>query len=135
MNSELENNFLAIKELYYSYLSDRDNAPALTAILNNIIREKTTHVLGILINSIKNYDVRKSAEPYQQILDELKNRGKLTIKDFVYSFGTDIDESIGKLGEDRIHGRQGLFPIRNSRILRSLNCQTLMFQRVYGLAL
>ncbi|HOK01412.1 MAG TPA: PEP-utilizing enzyme [Spirochaetota bacterium] len=132
MNSELENNFLAIKELYYSYLSDRDNAPALTAILNNIIREKTTHVLGILINSIKNYDVRKSAEPYQQILDELKNRGKLTIKDFVYSFGTDIDESIGKLEKIEFMGGKGFSQIRNSRILRSIKLPNFDVPKGYG---
>jgi hypothetical protein len=46
MNSELENNFLLMKEVYSECLMNRDNAPELTAILNNIIREKTTHVLG-----------------------------------------------------------------------------------------
>lgn len=132
MNSELENNFLSIKELYYSYLSDRDNAPALTAILNNIIREKTTHVLGNLINSIKNYDVRKSAEPYQRILAELKKREKLTIKDFVYSFGTDIDESIGVLEKLEFMGGKGFSQIRNSRIIRSTKLPKFEVPKGYG---
>jgi len=132
MNSELENNFLSIKELYYSYLSDRDNAPALTAILNNIIREKTTHVLGNLINSIKNYDVRKSAEPYQKILAELKKRGKLTIKDFIYSFGTDLDESIGPLEKLEFMGGKGFSQIRNSRIIRSTKLPKFEVPKGYG---
>ncbi|HPJ35071.1 MAG TPA: PEP-utilizing enzyme [Spirochaetota bacterium] len=132
MNSELENNFLMIKELYYSYLSDRDNAPALTAILNNIIREKTTHVLGNLINSIKNYDVRKSEEPYKKVLDELKKKEKLTIKDFVYSFGTDVNESIGPFEKLEFMGGKGFSQIRNSRIVRSTKLPRFEVPRGYG---
>ncbi len=132
MNSELENNFLMIKELYYSYLADKDNAPALTAILNNIIREKTTHVLGNLINSIKNYDVRKSGEPYQKVLGILKRKEKLTINDFVYSFGTDIDETIGPLERLEFMGGKGFSQIRNSRIIRSTKLPKFEVPRGYG---
>ncbi|HPS58334.1 MAG TPA: PEP-utilizing enzyme [Spirochaetota bacterium] len=132
MNSELENNFLAIKELYSAYLVDRDNAPALTGILNNIIREKTTHVLSNLINSIKNYDARKSLEPFGRVLDAVKKSGSIKIADLVYEFGTDSDVSYGILEGPEFMGGKGLSQIRNSRIIKSRNLPNFEVPRGYG---
>ncbi|NLV66568.1 MAG: hypothetical protein GXY14_02725 [Spirochaetes bacterium] len=132
MNSELENNFLSIKELYSAYLVNRDNAPALTGILNNIIREKTTHVLSNLINSIKNYDARKSLEPFGRVLDEVKKSGRLNISDLVYEFGTDSDVSYGILEGPEFMGGKGLSQIRNSRIIRSRHLPNFDVPMGYG---
>ena len=131
MNSELENNFLFIKELYSECLVNRDNAPALTAILNNIIREKTTHLLGNLLNSLKNYETRKAAEPYQNVLDTIKAKHELELADFVYSFGTDSNESREALESPEFMGGKGFSQIRNSRIIQSSklpNSQRLWIQ-------
>ena len=132
MNSELENNFLMIKELYSECLVNRDNAPALTAILNNIIREKTTHLLGNLINSLKNYEVRKSAEPYQKVLDTIKAKHELELADFVYSFGTDSNESREALESPEFMGGKGFSQIRNSRIIQSSKLPNFDVPKGYG---
>ncbi len=132
MNSELENNFLLIKELYSECLVNRDNAPALTAILNNIIREKTTHVFGNLINSLKNYDARKAAEPFQHVLDTLEAKHQLELEDFVYSFGTDVHESIDALESPEFMGGKGFSQIRNSRIIQSSQLPNFDVPKGYG---
>lgn len=132
MNSELENNFLSIKELYSAYLVNRDNAPALTGILNNIIREKTTHVLSNLINSIKNYDVRKAVEPFHRVLDAMKEKGRLTITDFVYEFGTDSNRKHGVFEGPEFMGGKGFSQIRNSRIIRSQHLPDFDVPKGYG---
>jgi len=119
MNSELENNFLSLKELYSHCLMNKNNAPALTSILNNIIREKTTHLLGNLINSIKNYDDRKVMEPFFKLLERVENKKDLSIRDFVYSFGTDIEGDSGILEGPEFMGGKGFSQIRNSRIIKS----------------
>ena len=132
MNSELENNFLAMKELYSGYLVNRDNAPALTGILNNLIREKTTHVLSNLINSIKNYDVRKSVEPFYRVLEAVKARDQLLIEDFVYEFGTDSNKHYGIFEGPEFMGGKGFSQIRNSRIIRSQQLPDFDVPRGYG---
>ncbi|MCL1834388.1 MAG: PEP-utilizing enzyme, partial [Leptospirales bacterium] len=132
MNSELENNFLHIKEVYLECLDNRDNAPELTAILNNIIREKTTHVLGNLINSFTNYETRKLFEPYQTALNTLKAKHALEIDDFVYSFGTDSNESIDALESPEFMGGKGFSQIRNSRIIQSSKLPSFDVPKGYG---
>ncbi len=132
MNSELENNFLALKELYSNFLEKKNNAPALTAILNNIIREKTTHLLGNLINSIKNYDNRKSLDPFNRILHEVEGKDNLVLGDFVYSFGTDMDENYGIFEGPEFMGGKGFSQIRNSRIIRASRLPSFDVPKGYG---
>ncbi len=132
MNSELENNFLLIKELYSECLVNRDNAPALTAILNNIIREKTTHLLGNLINSLKNYEARKAAEPFQKVLDTIKAKHELELDDFVYTFGIDSSESREALESPEFMGGKGFSQIRNSRIIQSSQLPKFDVPKGYG---
>ncbi len=119
MNSELENNFLSLKELYSHCLMNKNNAPALTSILNNIIREKTTHLLGNLINSIKNYDEKKAMEPYFRLLERIENKKDLNLKDLIYSFGTDVSGECGIFEGPEFMGGKGFSQIRNSRIIKS----------------
>ncbi len=119
MNSELENNFLSLKELYSRCLLNKNNAPALTSILNDIIREKTTHLLGNLINSVKNYDEKKTLEPYLRLLEKIEKKKNLTIEDLIYPFGTDIFEQSGAFEGPEFMGGKGFSQIRNSRIIQS----------------
>jgi phosphohistidine swiveling domain-containing protein len=132
MNSELENNFLFIKELYSECLTNRDNAPALTGILNNIIREKTTHLLANLINSHKNYDTNKAIEPFIKILNDIQEKKDLKLSDFIFSFGTDINESKGSFECLEFMGGKGFSQIRNSRIIQSTGLENFDVPKGYG---
>jgi len=118
MNSELENNFIMLKDLYSSVLIEKNNPSALTSILNNTIREKSTHLLANLINSMKSFEYRKFLEPYDNIFEIIKSRKKLTLKSLVFEYGTDVDVDYGELESAQFMGGKGLSQIRNSRIIK-----------------
>ncbi len=117
MNSELENNFINLKELYASVLLEKNNSPALTSILNNTIREKSTHLLANMINSVKSFEHRKFLEPYDRILDIINNRRELPLRSFVFEYGTGRDIDYGEFENPEFMGGKGYSQIRNTRII------------------
>ncbi|MCX5905578.1 MAG: hypothetical protein NTV89_19380 [Proteobacteria bacterium] len=65
MHAALENSIARLQKLYAENLQTWEK-PMINRIFNNLIREKTTHLLGNLINNISKYLDRKKLEPYQQ---------------------------------------------------------------------
>ncbi len=132
MNSELENNFMTLKNLYASVLIDKHNSAALTSILNNTIREKSTHLLANLINSIKSFEYRKFLEPYDNILELVEKRDKLDLGFFVFQYGTDVNPHYGELENPQFMGGKGLSQIRNSRIISENSLKKFSVPPGYG---
>ncbi len=132
MNSELENNFMVLKDLYASVLLQRDDSATLTSILNNTIREKSTHLLANLINSMKSFEYRKFLEPYDKILDLVKKRDNLDLNYFVFEYGTDVNVSYGELENPQFMGGKGFSQIRNSRIISHNSLKNFSVPSGYG---
>lgn len=116
MNSELENNFTLLQDLYAQGIQGEDKIPLLNRVMNNLIREKTTHLLANLINNIKTYTEHKELAPFNTILDRLKTSGQFNMRDFLFRFGADI---AAEDGEESIEfmGSKGASQVRNSRII------------------
>ena len=91
MNYELKKNLTFLQEVYSENLRRDDKFHMVNKVMNNIIREKTTHILGNLINSITNYIQKKRGERFQRVLSELPSKNEIHIRDLTYRFGTDID--------------------------------------------
>jgi phosphohistidine swiveling domain-containing protein len=73
-------------------------------ILNNIIREKTTLLLGNLLNSIRSYLGRMDIETIEQLArigkrsNKSKNKTKYISDDFIFKFGIDIKAELQSAG-------------------------------------
>lgn len=134
MNGELENNFSYLQELYAESMPDDDKLSAVTRILNNIIREKTTHLLGNLINSLKTYFDRQRRHSFENVLMLLSQRGNMRVRDMVFTFGTDSSESYGDLACPEFMGGKGFSQVRNSMIILKNNLRGLDVPRGIGLS-
>ncbi len=117
MNTELENNFTYLQEIYWAVIHDEDKLSLLNKVLNNLIREKTTHLLANLINNIKTYLEKKERDRFQQVLDRLREKKKFSIKDYIFSFGTDVPVVGADLECPEFMGGKGCSQVRNSRII------------------
>jgi len=116
MHAALENSIAHLQNLYAEQLQSWEK-PLINRIFNNLIREKTTHLLGNLINNISKYLDRKKLEPYQRIQRQLGSSSLVAIKDLVFKFGSDINEHYGELEGPEFMGGKGFSQIANARII------------------
>ena len=119
MNSELENNFSYLQELYIRNLEGPERYTVLNKILNNIIREKTTHLLGNMINNLKVYHDTKERMRFNRILKIIDGDTEPDISTFTYRFGTDITGAREELLCPEFMGGKGFSQVSNSRIIQS----------------
>jgi len=120
MNSELENNFFYLQELYSSNIdapTAAEKFSTVNKILNNLIREKTTHLLANLINNVKTYHEEKEKERFVRVLNILEKKGKFCFRDYIFRFGTDIKREDNELECPEFMGGKGYSQVTNSRII------------------
>lgn len=124
MNSELENYFVYLQELYFHNI-DTENMEKkfsmVNRILNNLIREKTTHLLGNMINNLKTYHERKEMERFNRLLSALGGLENLSLDNFVYHFGTDIEPGPGVRESPEFMGGKGFSLVMSSKIILQNN--------------
>ncbi len=117
MNAELENNFSFLQDVFMENTPAEDRTSRVTRILNSIIREKTTHLLGNLINSLKTFFSRRNLEVYAKLLERYAGSGLRPVRDHVFSFGTDIADSFDDRACPEFMGGKGYSQVRNSLII------------------
>lgn len=116
MRSAMEDNFSRLQELYGGAVQDVEKQ-TVNKIINNIFREKTTHLLGNLINNISQYHDGKKVEPFNRVLQGLPGDASSFIKDMVFRFGTDVVNRHGKADGPEYMGGKGFSQVTSSRIL------------------
>ena len=117
MNAELENNFSFLQDVFMENTPAEDRTSRVTKILNSIIREKTTHLLGNLINSLKTFFSSRNLEVYAKLLERYAGSGLRPVRDLVFSFGTDIADSFDDRACPEFMGGKGYSQVRNSLII------------------
>ena len=117
MNAELENNFSFLQDIFMENTPAEDRTSRVTKILNSIIREKTTHLLGNLINSLKTFFSSRNLEVYAKLLERYAGSGLRPVRDLVFSFGTDIADSFDDRACPEFMGGKGYSQVRNSLII------------------
>jgi len=117
MHAELENNFSVLQDLFMENAPTDDRTALVTRILNSIIREKTTHLLGNLINSFKTFFSRRNQEIYGRLLDRYAGSGLRPVRDFVFRFGTDFTDTADDRACPEFMGGKGFSQVRNSLLI------------------
>lgn len=120
MNSELENYFFYLQELYSGNMEADDletKVSLVNRILNNLIREKTTHLLGNMINNLKTYLEEKEKERFNKLLRALGSMENFNISNFVYRFGTDVMPEQGVIQSPEFMGGKGFSLVNSSRLI------------------
>lgn len=118
MNAELEDNFSHLQELYALGIQGEDKSSMLNKVLNNLIREKTTHLLANLINNIKTYLDVKEQGRFTGILKRINDSGRFEMSDFVFHFGTDVPQGGEEWNCAEFMGGKGCSQVRNARLIR-----------------
>ena len=132
MNAELENNFSFLQDLFMENTSANDRTALVTRIINGIIREKTTHLLGNLINSLKTFFSSRNMEVYAKLLERFAGSVPRPVRDLVFSFGTDITDASDDRTCPEFMGGKGYSQVRNSRIIIKNNLRGLDVPRGAG---
>jgi len=132
MNAELENNFSFLQDMFMENTPADDRTTRVKKILNGIIREKTTHLLGNLINSLKTFFSRQSQKVYGRLLERYAGSGLRPVRDLVFSFGTDITDSFHDNACPEFMGGKGYSQVRNSLIIIKNNLRGLDVPRGAG---
>ena len=122
MRASLENSIAHLQKLYAENLQPWEK-PLINRIFNNLIREKTTHLLGNQINNITKYLDRKKLEPYQRILRQLGSSRQCPLKDLVFKFGADVNEHYAGLESPEFMGGKGFSQITSARIIKTNGLQ------------
>ncbi len=117
MHAELENNFSFLQDSFIANAPADDRAALVTRILNSIIREKTTHLLGNLINSLKTFFSHRNQEIYGRLLKRYAGSGLRPVRDFVFRFGTDFTDATDDRACPEFMGGKGFSQVRNSLII------------------
>ncbi len=118
MTAELENNFYNLRDLYSRACRGTDDVPSsVTRLLNNIIREKTTHLLGNMINNIRTFHEGEKREVFQKVLGYLDYSEAIPLSRLIFRFGTDDNEDDESKINPEFMGGKGLAQVRNSRIV------------------
>jgi phosphohistidine swiveling domain-containing protein len=118
MTAELENNFFSLRDLYSRACRGTDDvASSVTRLLNNIIREKTTHLLGNMINNIRTFHEGEKREVFQKVLADLDYSENIPLSRLIFRFGTDDNEDNESKINPEFMGGKGLSQVRNSRIV------------------
>ncbi len=120
MNSELENYFFYLQELYFKNFAVDDPEKKISnvnKILNNLIREKTTHLLGNQINNLKTYLEEKEMFRFKRLLQALGGMENFRINNFIYHFGTDLAPEPGVKQSPEFMGGKGFSLVASSRII------------------
>ena len=100
--------------------------------MNSIIREKTTHLLGNLINSLKTFYSRRNREIYRRLLKSYAGSGMRPVRDFVFRFGTDITDAAEERTCPEFMGGKGFSQVRNSLIIMQNSLRGLDVPRGAG---
>lgn len=132
MNAELENNFSFLQNIFMENTPAEDRTSRVTKILNGIIREKTTHLLGNLINSLKTFFSSRTLEVYAKLLARYAGSGLQPVSDLLFSFGTDIADSFDERACPEFMGGKGYSQVRNSLIIIKNNLRGLDVPRGAG---
>ncbi len=117
MHAELENNFSILQTLFTENTPADDRAALVTRILNSIIREKTTHLLGNLINNFRTFFSRQNQEIYSRLLARYAGSGLCRINNFVFRFGTDLTDAADDRTCPEFMGGKGFSQVRNSLLI------------------
>ena len=131
MRAALENSIAHLQKLYTESLQPWEK-PLLNRIFNNLIREKTTHLLGNQINNIAKYLDRKKLEHYQRILRQLGSSRQCALQNMVFRFGTDVSEHYAGLEGPEFMGGKGFSQITSSRIIKDNRLQAMDVPRGAG---
>ncbi len=117
MNAQLENYLLYLKDLYAEGARDTEDYTVVNRLLNDIVREKTTHLLGTLINTVKRYLEEKSTGVYHRLTKKLSGTPAFSIGDYLFRFGTDIPQDESFFCCPEYMGGKGFSQIRNAGII------------------
>jgi phosphohistidine swiveling domain-containing protein len=146
MNSELEKNFSCLQDLYFKNIDAENMGKKLQLgnnILNDLIREKTTHLLGNIINNLKTYHEEIKREGFTKVLESFDGKTDFQISDFIYNFGTDIHPEPGLKLSPEFMGGKGYSLAASSKIIldnglenidvpKGLGFSTLTWHRIKG---
>lgn len=120
MNSNLENYFYYLQKLYSRNIDNPEpeiKIALLNRILNNLIREKTTHLLSNMINNLKRYLEQKEKERFNRLLGALEGLQDFNIGNFVYGFGIDVPPVEGVARSPEFMGGKGFSLVTSSRLI------------------
>jgi phosphohistidine swiveling domain-containing protein len=120
MNAELEKNFFYLQDLYFKNIEAETLGRKFQLgnnILNDLIREKTTHLLGNIINNLKTYYEEIKKEAFTKVLESFDRKSDFQIDDFIYHFGTDINPETGLKLSPEFMGGKGYSLATSSKII------------------
>lgn len=148
MNNELLRYFLGLRRKFKGLLQTSDGEGddhhkryidnLNTKLLNDIVREKTTHLLGNLLDSIRKYLGRADKETAEQIEKGQRRAGNIDIEgqpiaEAIFQFGPDIHGPLHSAKSAWFMGGKGASQAEMSNLIRAHGLQGVDVPKGFGL--